>query len=480
MYLSGFVITTMILQNRYEENVNEHSGTGTWTCMLPNRISSWFNFNGPSIPIDTACSSSLVAIHYANKAIKESECEMALVGGVSVCCTPTRYIQMSQLGMLSPTGQCKTFDSEADGYVRGEGAGVILLKFLGKAREDRDRIYGVIKGSAVNHGGKARTLTSPNVYGQAQVLRTAYTKANVAPNTVSYIEAHGTGKPLGDPIEINALKRGFRQLYQQYGLERYEKSYCGLGAVKSNIGHTEAAAGIAGTIKIMLAMKHRKLPKIVNFQHLNPRIELEGSPFYIVRETQEWEQLKTQAGVVIQLRAGVSSFGIGGVNAHIVFEDPPEQETQKSSLQRPLQILKLSAQTKKALRELATKYESYLQSDAPAALPDLCFSANTGRTDFAERLAVVAGSRDELQKGLADLLKDNETNRVAKGLAESRPIAFMFTGQGSQYLQMGRRLYETQPTFRKKIDRCNEILSLYLEVPLLEYCIQIIVQQKEF
>ena len=352
-----------------------------------------------------------------------------------------------------------------------------------KALSDKDRIYGVIKGSAVNHGGKARTLTSPNIYAQAQVLRTAYTKANIAPDTVTYIETHGTGTPLGDPIEINGLKRSFRQLHQQYKLPQAKKPYCGLGAVKTNIGHTEAAAGIAGVIKMLLAIKHRKLPAIVNFKQLNPRIELEGSPFYIVRETQEWEQLQTEAGEVIPRRAGVSSFGFGGVNAHVVLEEPPEWKTMKGEIERPLHLLELSAQTEDVLGELATKYASYLQSDAEAALQDICFSANKGRTDFAERLAVVAGSRDELHKGLSNFLKDDETNglclpfcassgpkrhSVAKGLAESRPIAFMFTGQGSQYLQMGRQLYETQPTFRKNIDRCNQILSLYLEVPLLD------------
>ncbi|MDJ1179175.1 type I polyketide synthase [Roseofilum sp. BLCC_M91] len=470
VFIGACSYDSILLMNQNQENVEGHSGTGTWTCMIPNRISSFFNLHGPSIPIDTACSSSLVALHYAVKSLKESECEMALVGGISVLFTSTTYIQMSQLGMLSPTGQCRTFSSDADGYVRGEGAGVVLLKPLTKAIEDGDRIYGVIQGSAINHGGQARTITSPNVYAQAQVIRSAYSRANISPNTVSYIESHGTGTPLGDPIEMNALKRAYRQLYHQYGVEKTEKPYCGIGAVKSNIGHLEGAAGIAGLIKVLLAMKHKKLPKIVNFKELNPRISLKDTPFYILEENQEWKRLTNQSGEEIPRRAGLSSFGIGGVNAHIVLEEPLEEVKIERVIKRPQQILTLSAQTEEALRELATKYQTYLELKPEAALQNICFSANTGRTHVEERLAIVAESNSDLQQKLADLLQGNESNGVVRGKAESqeKKIAFLFTGQGSQYVDMGRQLYETQPTFRKILDRCNEILKEYLEVPLLE------------
>ncbi|MDJ1172323.1 type I polyketide synthase [Roseofilum sp. BLCC_M154] len=470
VFIGACSYDSILLMNQNQENVEGHSGTGTWTSMLANRISSFFNLHGPSIPIDTACSSSLVALHYAVKSLKESECEMALVGGISVLFTSTTYIQMSQLGMLSPTGQCRTFSSDADGYVRGEGAGVVLLKPLAKAIEDGDRIYGVIQGSAINHGGRARTITSPNVYAQAQVIRSAYTNANISPDTVSYIESHGTGTPLGDPIEINALKRAYRQLYQQYGVEKTEKAYCGIGAVKSNIGHLEGAAGIAGLIKVLLAMKHKKLPKIVNFKELNPRISLKDAPFYMLEETQDWERLSNESGEEIPRRAGLSSFGIGGVNAHIVLEEPLEKVNNEPVLERPQQILTLSAQTEQALRELAENYQTYLESKAEASLQNICFSANTGRTPFAERLAIVAESNSDLQQKLGDFLKGDETNEVVRGKAESKEkeIAFLFTGQGSQYIDMGRQLYETQPTFRKSLDQCHEILKKHLEVPLLE------------
>ncbi|OJJ26222.1 hypothetical protein BI308_07420 [Roseofilum reptotaenium AO1-A] len=461
---------SILLMNQDQQNVEGHSGTGTWTCMIPNRISSFFNLHGPSIPIDTACSSSLVALHYALKSLKESECDMALVGGLSVLFTSTTYIQMSQLGMLSPTGQCRTFSSDADGYVRGEGAGVVLLKPLTKAIEDGDRIYGVIQGSAINHGGQARTITSPNVYAQAQVIRSAHSRANISPNTVSYIESHGTGTPLGDPIEINALKRAYRQLYQQYGVKKTEKPYCGIGAVKSNIGHLEGAAGIAGLIKVLLAMKHKKLPRIVNFKALNPRINLKDTPFYMLEENQAWKRLKNESGEEIPIRAGLSSFGIGGVNAHVVLEEYREAVKVDSHLERPKQILSLSAQTEPALRDLATKYQTHLELKPEESLQSICFSANTGRTHFAEKLAIVADSNSDLQEKIADFLQNHERTGVVRGKAESqeKEIAFLFTGQGSQYVDMGRQLYETQPLFRESLDQCNEILKEYLEIPLLE------------
>ena len=465
-----------ILQHSYGKDAYGHGATGTWTFMIPNRISFLFNFRGPSVPVDTACSSSLVAIHQAIDALNAQECDTAIVGGVNLLCEPTKYIQMSQLGMLSPQGQCKTFDSKADGYVRGEGAGVILLKPLAKAIEDRDHIYGVISGSAVNHGGNARTLTSPNVYGQAQVLSAAYTKANIPPNTISYIEAHGTGTPLGDPIEINSLKRAFRQLHKKYDLSSVDNPYCGLGTVKTNIGHLEPAAGIAGVIKVLLAMKNRKLPKIINFQQLNPRIKFKGSPFYLVCETKQWKQLKTEEGEIVPRRAGISSFGVGGVNAHVVIEEAPIQvKSQKSKVknfdlgERPCHILTLSAKCEKALQELVQKYKELLGNNSTASITDICFTANTGRDHFKHRLAILGESTIELQKRLEALLTGRETRGLVKGQAKDKSpkIAFLFTGQGSQYVDMGREFYETQPIFRKTLEQCDDILRLYLDKPLI-------------
>lgn len=457
------------LLEKYQNNIEGHTSTGTYTSIIPNRISYFFNFHGPSVPVDTACSSSLVAIHQAINALKENECAMALVGGVNVLCTPTYYISFSKLGMLSPQGQCKTFDAKADGYVRGEGAGVILLKPLKNAIKDKDYIYGVIRGSAVNHGGAARTLTSPNAYAQSQVIRSAYTKANLPPNTVSYIEAHGTGTPLGDPIEINGLKRAFTQLYQQYGIPTANEPYCGLGTVKTNIGHLESAAGIAGIIKVLLAMKHKKLPKITNYQHLNPRIKLDRSPFYIVEETKSWEQLRTKEGDLIPRRAGVSSFGFGGVNAHVVLEEAPAQESRSAEVERTVQLLTLSAKSEKALLELAQSYEDFFATNPESSLADVCFTANTGRSHFEHRLALVAESTAQLREQLSALGSERETAGLMSGHISSQTpkIAFLFSGQGSQYVGMAQELYQTQPTFRQALDRCDEILRPYLETPLL-------------
>ncbi|MDZ8137565.1 MAG: type I polyketide synthase [Nostoc sp. DedQUE04] len=454
------------------EVIEGYNSTGTYTCIIPNRISYFFNFHGPSIPVDTACSSSLVAIHQAVNALNQNECEMALVGGVSVLCTLTSYISFSKLGMLSPEGKCKAFDAKADGYVRGEGAGVILLKPLKKAVEDKNYIYGIVKGSAINHGGHARTLTSPNAYSQSKVVRAAYIKANIQPDTVSYIEAHGTGTPLGDPIEINGLKRAYTQLYQHYAIEPTTENYCGLGSVKTNIGHLESAAGIAGVIKILLAMKYKKLPGINNFQELNPRIKLDGSPFYIVKKTEDWQHLKTKEGKIIPRRAGVSSFGFGGVNAHVILEESPVlEETLATKIERPSHLMTLSAKTDRALKELAKEYQIYLRSsDLKIPLTDICYTANTGRSHFNYRLAIVADSREQLIDRLTAFASGKDTAGLISGQLSKQPpkIAFLFTGQGSQYINMGRQLYDRQPIFRQTIEQCDEILRPYLEHSLLE------------
>ncbi|MEJ2118434.1 MAG: polyketide synthase, partial [Alphaproteobacteria bacterium] len=302
------------------EVIEGHMSTGAYTALIPNRISHFFDWHGPSIPIDTACSSSLVALHEAVHSLRRGECDQALVGGVSVLCSPTYYISFSKTGMLSPEGLCRTFDDSARGYVRGEGAALVMLKRLHNAIEDGDRIYGVIRGSAVNHGGQARTVTYPNPQAQADVIATAYERAGIPPDSISYIEAHGTGTPKGDPIEINGLKTAFMRLAKHFDCEVGPQS-CGLGSLKANVGHLEPVAGIAGIIKVLLAMKHRTLPGLAHFQRLNHRIDLTDSPFFIVDKTQDWLTRQDADGQSQPRRAGVSSFGFGGVNAHAVVEE---------------------------------------------------------------------------------------------------------------------------------------------------------------
>jgi len=296
------------------------TSTGMASSILANRISYFLNLTGPSEPVDTACSSALVAVHRAIRAIQNGDCSMAIAGGVNVLASPTLFISFNKAGMLSIDGSCKTFDEKANGYVRGEGSGAVFLKALEDAEKDGDFIYAVIKGSAVNHGGRANSMTAPNPNAQAELLIKAYREAGIPFDTVTYIEAHGTGTPLGDPIEINALKQANQELSSRGSVALNEKR-CAIGAVKSNIGHLESAAGIAGLLKVILSMKYLKIPGNINFNCINPYIDLSDSPFYIVDKTKDWDCLFDEDNREIPRRAGVSSFGFGGSNAHVVLEE---------------------------------------------------------------------------------------------------------------------------------------------------------------
>lgn len=332
------------LQERGESDIEAHHSTGTATAVIANRVSHYFDLRGPSIPVDTACSSSLNAIHSAIQAIEYGDCEMALAGGINLLLTPTRHISFSKMGMLSPTGTCKTFDERADGYVRGEGAALLLLKPLDKALADGDSVYGVIKGSAVNHCGDTYTLTYPSPRAQAEVIVAAHERAGIPVNSVGYVEAHGTGTPKGDPIEFEGLTTAFRTLAERQQVE-LDVGYCGLGSAKTNIGHLEASAGIAGAIKVMMAFRHRQLPGLHDFATLNPRISIDGTPFYMLDATRDWPRIGDAP-----LRAGVSSFGFGGTNAHLVLEEPPQAPARKPSKAKPLAWpMGLSAKTPQAL-----------------------------------------------------------------------------------------------------------------------------------
>ena len=268
-------------------------------------------------------------------AIQDGDCEAAIVGGVNAMITPTLHIAFTQAGMLCEDGRCKTFDKAANGYVRGEGVGAILIKPLSKALADGDHIYAVIKGSAVNHGGHVSSLTVPNPVAQTALIIEACERGQIGVDTLSYVETHGTGTSLGDPIEVNGLKKAFKELGIKQGKEKVGLAYCGLGTVKTNIGHLEAAAGIAGVIKVLLAMRHGKLPGLVNFKELNPYVELKDSPFYLVEKTQAWKHLLDENGKEIPYRAGISSFGFGGANAHVVIEEGPERPELEALLNQP-------------------------------------------------------------------------------------------------------------------------------------------------
>jgi len=395
----------------------KHYLTGVGNPLIANRISYLFDFQGPSFLIDTACSSSLIALHLAVRDLIHNDCESAIVGGVNLLIHGDRYIPFSNLGMLSPTGQCYAFDNQANGYVRGEGAGVILLKPLEKAIIDKDRVFAIIKGSSTNHGGYAKTLTSPNVYAQSQVIISACQQANIDPETISYIEAHGTGTPVGDPIEINGLKRAFTTLFKQHQKEspKDKDAFCGIGSVKTNIGHLEAASGIAGIIKVILAMKYKKLPALQNFKEINPRINLTNSPFYVVDKSIAWD-IKSNT----PRRAGVSSFGFGGANAHVILEEGPEY-ILPAQQNKPFYLVTLSAKHPDSLKQKRADLYNYLKNYPELPLEAIAYTLNACRSHFQYRCALVVLSLEDLQEKLEEVQKGKNPNEYFSGNASKEP-----------------------------------------------------------
>ena len=443
-------------------DISAYDGTGNTLCIAANRLSYWLNLQGPSVVIETACSSSLAALHFACQSLLLKETNLCLVGGVSLMLSPEPTINYSQARMMAADGRCKTFDARADGYVRGEGCGVVVIKRLSEALKDGDNIRAVIRGSAVNQDGLSNGLTAPNGPAQQRVIRQALKNAGVAPAQISYVEAHGTGTSLGDPIEVESLQNVLME-------GRNPDQPCWIGSVKTNIGHLEAAAGIAGLIKVVLSLQHQEIPPHLHLEQINPYIFLEGMPISIPTQKQPW----SCSGRL----AGISAFGFGGTNCHAILEEAPpplqpspEQKGGNAGGDRPLHLMTLSAKSNEALKELALKYNDFFASYSEVSLADVCFSANTGRASFNHRLAVVARSLTQMRSSLGAFAAE-ETAELVKGevISKKRPkIAFLFTGQGSQYAGMGEQLYQTQPTFREAIDRCAKILQPYLDKPLLK------------
>ncbi|MGP1371182.1 MAG: beta-ketoacyl synthase N-terminal-like domain-containing protein [Almyronema sp.] len=440
------------------EHLDAFTATGGACSIVANRLAYVLDLRGPSLSVDTACSSSLVALHLACQSLRRGECEAALAGGVNLMLTPELTIALSQANMMAADGQCKTFDARADGYVRGEGCGIVVLKRLSQAVKDKDHIWALVRGSAVGQDGRSNGLTAPNGRAQQAVIHQALKDGSVAPEQISYVEAHGTGTSLGDPIEVEALKAVLMP-------QRSPEQVCWLGSIKTNIGHLEPAAGIAGFIKLVLALHHQKIPPHLHLQQLNPRISLAETTLSIPTQCQPWEVANQERRL-----AGISAFGFGGTNAHMVLEEAPLRVAAEAAIARPLHLLTLSAKSPTALRALAERYRDFVTEMPDEALAHVCFTANTGRSHFAHRLALVANSSQQVSDRLTDFLNHGATPAVAVAeLAKSsRPrIGFLFTGQGSQYAQMGRDLYETQPTFRQILDRCAAILEPHLECSLL-------------
>ena len=423
-----------------------YAATGQAFSVVANRISYLFDLRGPSIAVDTACSSSLVAVHQARQALLQGECDLALVGGVNLILEGGASLSFAKAGMLAPDGCCKAFDAGANGYVRGEGCGVVLLKRQDDAKRDQDRVLALLRGSAVNQDGRTNGLTAPNGLSQQAVVQAALTQAGIRPGELDYVEAHGTGTRLGDPIEINALQKTLQT-------DRAAGHTCWIGSVKANIGHLEAAAGIAGLIKTILTVQHGEVFPQPHFHALNPLIE---QPAAIATEP------RPQAVTY----AGVSSFGFGGSNAHVVLA---RAEPVKSPAAPNLPaLLTLAAQDEIALQELAGRYAARLATASPEELTALCDLSNRGRDHLPQRLATVVtadANPAELLQAFAQG-RGHLAQRRAKRAAPA--IVFLFTGQGAQYSGMGKALYEHEPAFRLALDRCAALLADELDIALTE------------
>ncbi len=384
--------------------IDGYNGPNTYHCFAANRLSFFLNVRGPSQAVDAACSSSLVAIHQACQSLRSGETDLALAGGVNLNLTPEEFIALSFLGVMAADGRCKSFDARADGFVRGEGCGIVVLKRLRDAEQARDNILGLIRGSAVNHDGLSNGITAPNGAAQEEVLRRALANAGVEPSRVSYIEAQGTGTALGDPIEAAAVRN-------VYGEGRDPGDTCVLGCVKTNIGHLEAASGMAGVAKVLLAFSRGVIPQNLHFRELNPRIRLDGARFVIPTEACPWE-----AGGERRV-AAVSAFGFGGGNAHLILEEPPARAVPPGDDVKEPCVLTLSAKSAAALTALAGRYEAFLGRRPEAGVADVCHTTNVGRAHFKHRLAVVGSSHDDLRRGLAAFVSKKSTDGLYHGVA---------------------------------------------------------------
>lgn len=459
----GGVGINQYLVNHVAAHPELQAAVGDYALMLGNdkdflctRVSYKLNLNGPAMVVQTACSTSLVAVHTACQALLSEECDAALAGGVSLSrLDNTGYIYQEGM-IMSPDGHCRAFDADAGGTVQGQGCGVVLLKRLDDALRDNDHVYAVISGSATNNDGSNKTgYTAPSVEGQSKAIRLAQASANIEPSRITYIEAHGTGTPVGDPIEIEALRQTFRGdapvnngKAERSRKRKWDKT-CAIGSVKTNIGHLDAAAGIAGLIKTAKALETRLLPPSINFDRANPKINFDASPFYINTQLRPWETDGDKC------YAAVSSFGMGGTNAHVILTQPPNETPQE--MERPWRLLTLSARTPAALNAMTERLVEHLQRHPGQSFSNVCYTLHVGRALFAHRRHLICRGRED---AIAELMALNPQQVITTHYRERpKKIAFLFSGQGSQYISMGKHLYQVEVTFREEVDRCRAILG---------------------
>ncbi|MEP6914711.1 MAG: type I polyketide synthase, partial [Acidobacteriota bacterium] len=426
----------------YRHLIGSHTNTGTATSLAANRISYAFDFRGPSLIVDTACSSSLTALHLACQSLRADECTVAVVGGVQLLLTPEPTIGFCKASMLSPDGRCRAFDARANGYVRSEGGGVVVLRPLADAVRDGDAIYAVVLATAINQDGHTTGMTVPSGRAQEAMLRAALAGARLTPSDIHYIEAHGTGTAVGDPIEASAMGAVMSE-GQPPG------RFCAIGSVKSNIGHLEAASGMAGLIKTALAIRYRALPPSLHFESPNPAIDFDALRLRVVTTLEPWPD----SGLA---RAGVNGFGFGGANAHALLQEhaPPRQDPAPGRPGDVAELLVLSAKSARSLTDQAREYMTLLGGDAP--LRDVCASAASRRTPLPHRVSIV-GTRAEVLDGLDAFIASERRTAVTSARAPAAPVplAFVFSGMGPQWWGMGRQLFRDEPVFRTTVERCD-------------------------
>ncbi len=453
--VSSYLIDRVWLSTELPGHTGSVAHIGNDKDFPSTRISYKLNLTGPSINVQTACSTSLVAVHLACQAILAGECDMALAGAATVR-VPQRVGYVSRKGdILSPDGHCRAFDAEAQGTIFGSGAGAILLKEVGAAIADRDNIYAVIRGSAINNDGADKvSYTASNVAGQTRAMLEAMLLAEVSPDAIGYVECHGTGTIVGDPLEIDALTRAFRT-------ETDGRGFCAIGSVKTNLGHLEQTAGIASLIKVALALKNGSIPPSLNFRTPNPKIDFAGSPFFVATRCLDWPADRPRL-------AAVNSLGLGGTNAFAVLEQAPPPAGADAADEPPLHLFTLSANTTAALRASIERHHAWLDGRSDADLPDICYTLSSGRNHFARRFAAPAGSIERLRAALSEELQKEPAAVDGAAAGGKKRLAFLFSGQGSQHAGMAAELYRHQPVFRTVVDRCAALLRGRLERPLLD------------